>query len=220
MADLDAPDPVSPDRPSGPEDQGSGPLVIGLIGGVASGKSTVAEALREIGCSVADADRICHDALREAAVRDAVVAVFGPAVLGPNGEVDRARLRPVFDDPEALARLEGILHPIAIERTRQAIREARRDRRPGVIVDAPLLLESGLDRLCDVLVLVDVTEASRRARARGRGMGESDWARRERHQLPVDEKRRRAHHTLDADAPESEVRRRVRELWNRLTGPK
>lgn len=197
----------------------SGPLVIGLIGGVASGKSTVAAVLRDLGCAGIDADRICHHALQQADVRERVVAAFGTEILDDDGQIDRVRLRPAFDRPEALKRLEAILHPIVLERTRQMILEAVHDGRPGVVVDAPLLLEAGIERLCAVLILVDVPAATRRARARARGLGEADWGRRERRQLPIEEKRLRADHVLDADAPEEAVRARVVELWNRLRSP-
>jgi dephospho-CoA kinase len=220
MAHAPSPDPAPSPDAGGPGDSRSGPLVIGLLGGVASGKSTVAAALGELGCAVADADRICHEALREPRVREAVINAFGSDIRGPDGEIDRARLRPTFDEPEALARLEAILHPIVVDRTRRIIEDAARDGRAGVVVDAPLLLESGLDRLCDVLVLIELSRATRRARARGRGMGEADWERRERRQFPVAEKRMRAHATIDGNPPPDEVRRQVTDLWNRLTGPK
>ena len=130
-------------------------MVIGLVGGVSAGKSAVARLFGELGCLVADADRMCHDALDEPDIRRRVVVRFGAEVLSPDGVIDRSRLRRVFEDEEDLRRLESILHPVVQERTEQLIRVARETHAPGVVIDAPLLLESGLDRLCDVVVIVE-----------------------------------------------------------------
>jgi len=187
-------------------------VVVGLVGGVASGKSTVAALFAERGWQVADADRMCHEALDEPGIRDRVVARFGRDVLGPDGRIDRARLSRVFGRPADLAHLESILHPVVQARTVALVEAARTSGAPGVVVDAPLLLESDLRTLCDVLVMVEVSETTRRDRARARGMAPEDWARRERRQLPVDQKRRRADHAIDGEAPLAEVRRAVERL--------
>jgi dephospho-CoA kinase len=194
------------------------PVVVGLLGGVASGKSTVAALFADRGWAVADADRLCHEALDEPGIRDRVVARFGRDVLGPDGRIDRARLARVFAQAADLADLESILHPVVQARTLALIESARDAGAPGVVVDAPLLLESDLGALCDALVMIEVSETTRTRRARDRGMEPDDWARRERRQLSVDEKRRRADHSIDGEAPLAEVRRAVEGLERLFLG--
>ena len=188
------------------------PIVLGIVGGVGSGKSTVARMFEDQGFLVADADQMSHAALLEPEIRDKIVAEFGSQILDAKGVIDRNRLRPLFDDPPALHRLESILHPVLLLRIRERIREARARGLPGVVIDAPLLLEVGLDRLCDVLVMVDVPVGVRRARAEQRGMPAGDRARREKLQKSIIEKRTRADHCIDNNAPLPEVRRRVEAL--------
>ncbi|MBN2490449.1 MAG: dephospho-CoA kinase [Planctomycetes bacterium] len=205
-------------RLSSPKDRlpAARPVVIGLLGGVASGKSTVAALFGELGWAVADADGICHELLEAPAVRERVVARFGRGVLGPAGGIDRAALSRVFASRAELADLEAILHPLVRERALAAVAAARSAGAPGVVLDAPLLLESGLDALCDALVMVVVSARTRRRRAGERGLAPEDWARREGCQLSVRTKRRRADHTLDGEAPVAGLRRAVARLARRL----
>jgi dephospho-CoA kinase len=188
------------------------PIVIGIVGGVGSGKSTVARMFEDHGFLVADADQMSHAALVEPEIRDKIVEKFGSQILDVKGVIDRERLRPLFDVPPALHRLESILHPVLLRRIRERIQEARARGLPGVVIDAPLLLEVGLDRLCHVLVMVHVPVGVRRARAEQRGMSAGDWARREKLQKSILEKQNQADHCIDNNAPLPEVRRRVEAL--------
>ncbi|HID89382.1 MAG TPA: dephospho-CoA kinase, partial [Anaerolineae bacterium] len=92
-------------------------LLIGLTGNIATGKSTVARMLADLGATVIDADKVAHEVMRAGTpVHAAIVEAFGPQIVGPDGEIDRARLGAiVFADPEALARLEQIVHPVVAE---------------------------------------------------------------------------------------------------------
>jgi len=188
-------------------------LVIGLIGGVASGKSTIARIFRDLGCLVADADRYSHEALEEPEIKQRVTRRFGRGILDGSGKIDRKRLIGAFERPRDLRFLESILHPGVVERVRNRIQEARRSGRPGVVVEAPLRLEAGLDSVCDVLLMVEASDSVRRARASERGLEPEDWKRREANQKSISEKRTRADHTVVNEGPIEEVRRSVESLW-------
>lgn len=173
-------------------------VVLGVLGGIACGKSRVAAGLAGPGGLVVSADALAHEALASPEVRAAVAQDFGPGVLGADGAVDRAALaRVVFADGAARRRLEGWIHPWVRARIWAALEGARREGRPRVVLDVPLLLEHdaehGLAGACDHLVFVEVPAAARDRRAvLTRGWEPGEVARREAAQLPLSEKRRRA----------------------------
>lgn len=197
----------------------STPPVVGLVGGIGSGKTHVAQALRARGAVVVDADAICHDALERPSVRSQILERFG-SVVDSHGRIHRPALRAVFADDDALRDLEAILHPIVRREALAAIRRATTDEAPLVVIDAPLLLESGMDALCDQIVYIDAPDEVRRSRVAHRGWDDGELARREAHQLPLDEKRRRADRvvpsggTADGEDPEIDA------LWRFLTRPR
>lgn len=194
--------------------------LIGLTGGVGSGKSTVAEILRALGATVIDADEAAHAVYEPGTPGfDAVVAEFGPEYV-KDGRIDRARLgKLVFDDPAARARLNAIVHPRVrewmTERTREAI-----DRGDEIVVqDVPLLYENGLDGLFSSVVLVYAPpEVQLRRLMEGRGVPEDRARAMIAAQMPIDEKRRRAHHVIDNGGTREETRRQVENMWAQITG--
>lgn len=195
--------------------------VIGLLGGVASGKSLVAREMARLGAAVLDADRAGHEALRMAHVEAAARARWGERVFGPDGRLDRARLAAVVFGPgpgaeEERKYLEERTHPeigrlLAAEAASLAASDAA-----AAVLDAPLLLEAGWDRLCGKLVFVDAPREVRLARARKRGWNEPEFAAREAAQLPLDEKRRRADAVIDNSGPAQHTRAQVERVWPAL----
>ena len=175
------------------------PPVIGLLGGVAAGKSLAAAQFAELGCEVVDADRIAHELLRDSKVRRAVRERFGEAVFDASGEVDRGLLATrAFASREDLEALEAILHPETCRRVKKAVAAARRKAVPAVVLDAPLILEKRLDRLCDYMVYIGAPREVRRSRAgRTRGWAPSEVARREASQVSLKTKQNRADYTVD-----------------------
>jgi dephospho-CoA kinase len=172
------------------------PLVIGLVGGIAAGKSAVATAFAARGLHRIDADEHARAAALEPAVCAELAATFGEGVLR-DGRPDRAALaRLVFADAGARQRLEAILHPRIRARILAEL-DAARDAGHSVLLDAPLLLEGGLVAWCDRVVFVDAPLALRQARAQGRGWDDGELARREAAQLPLDQKRARASAVID-----------------------
>ncbi len=196
--------------------------VIGLLGGIASGKTLVAGQFAELGCEVVDADAIVHELLAEGPIRDRIREAFGEEVLDPAGQVDREKLgRAVFGDPEKRRQLEKIVHPPTIERIRQAVEAARRRAgRPAVILDAPLILEKGLDNLCDRLVYIKAEGPLRQARAmRARGWDASELARREGTQLPLKSKLEQADYVIENRSTPERSFDQVRSILSHILNP-
>ncbi|MFO8011754.1 MAG: dephospho-CoA kinase [Phycisphaerae bacterium] len=192
--------------------------VIGLLGGVGAGKSTVAQMMAEEGCRVVDADRIAHAVLREDDVKNAIRDAFGDAVFDSGGEVDRERLgRAVFDDPGRREALERIVHPRILARMRDEVEAAGAEHPPAVVIDAPLILEKGLAKWCDSMVYISVPAEVRHRRLReARGWSPSEIQRRDASQIPLKNKRRRADSTIDNSASPEHTREHVRRVLARL----
>lgn len=208
------------DRPAPPARR---VIVIGVLGGIASGKSRVAGLLAGPGGVVLDADQFAREELSSPALAARLVEAFGPGILGPDGHPDRDALgRRVFASEEDRRRLEGWIHPAVRARIRAALAEARATGRSPVVLDVPLLLENdpqhGLVGECDFLVFVEADAAERDRRAvQGRGWQPGEVERRERLQLPLAHKRARARHILVNTGDLEELDARVAEL-RRLEG--
>jgi dephospho-CoA kinase len=190
--------------------------VIGLTGGIASGKSTVSRFLKELGVVVIDADRIGHEVLRsDGGVRRELVAAFGEQVLTPGGSVSRRKLgKLVFDDPEALARLNQIMHPRIAARVKARLERHRRDGVRVVVVEVALLLEVGWSSLVDEVWVTVASEATVLKRLKGRsGLSVSESRARLRAQLSVAERLKQADVVIDTDCRLDELKARVVELW-------
>jgi dephospho-CoA kinase len=192
---------------------------VGLTGGVASGKSAVAAILRDLGAVVIDADVLAREIVEPGTPGlEAVVAEFGPEVLTPDGHLDRARMGAVvFADPGRRAALEAIIHPLV--RARAA---GIQDAAPaGVLVvhDIPLLVETGQAGEFDAVLVVDVPEAVQLERAmRDRGWNEADARSRIAAQARRPERLAAATHVIDNTGTLEDLRRRVTEVFERLTG--
>jgi dephospho-CoA kinase len=193
-------------------------LVLGLIGGIGAGKSAVAAALSRRGFQVIDSDKEAKAALDLPHVRDQLVAWWGNDILAPDGRVDRSKVAAiVFGDPAQRRRLEELVHPIVKGTRAQMVARARAQHMRGVVVDAPLLLEAGVDKECDAVLFVDAPLKQRLERVKStRGWTEDELRRRESAQTPLEEKRRRADETIVNDADLPTLERRVDEALARL----
>ncbi len=187
--------------------------IIGLAGGIGSGKSEVARILAGLGCVVGDSDALAREVLEEPAVRREIVGWWGDRVLDEAGRIDRAAVAAIaFGDPGQRDRLERLTHP-RIESRRKAIFEAAPADAPALVIDAPLLLEAGLGTECDAVVFIDASPETRARRlARTRGWDEAELGRREDSQLPLDVKRARADYVIENDGELSGLTDRVRRV--------
>jgi dephospho-CoA kinase len=192
-------------------------LLVGLTGGIGSGKSTVARMLQERGAVVLDADEFARAAVVAGSPGlRSVVARFGPDVLTPEGELDRPKLASiVFADPQALADLEAIVHPEVRRMIADGIQENLDADRVVVLVN-PLLIEMGTHRDCDVVVVVSTSAETQIARSLTRGMAEDDVRARMAAQLPLDERARTADVLIDNEGTMEDLEREVDVLWAQL----
>jgi dephospho-CoA kinase len=180
--------------------------VLGIVGGVASGKSTVARAFAQRGAAILDADQVGHEVLREPEVVAAFRQRWGADVIGDDGQIVRQEVaRRVFGVGESVARerefLNSISHPRIAERLSSRIDALRRQGIRLVVIDAALLFESGWNRLCNGVVFVDAPQTDRRERALARGWTAEQFVAREASQWPVDQKRALAHWVIDNSGP-------------------
>jgi len=197
--------------------------VIGILGGVAGGKSLVAQTLARLGAGLLDADCAAHDVLRMPKIEAAARARWGDGIFGADGRIDRARLAGiVFADPPGGPRERRYLEQLTHSEIGRLLRkEAERLEASGsvaAVLDAPLLLEAGWDKLCDTLVFVDAPRGLRLARARKRGWSETDFAAREDVQGSLDAKRERADVVVDNSGSPEETRVQVERFWHSLVG--
>ena len=195
-------------------------LVVGLTGGVASGKTTVSRLLREEGAYVIDADQIARDLVqpRTPAWRE-VVRVFGNEILGPDDSIDRKKLAAVvFSNPQQRGLLEGMIHPRIREEIDRRVEEIRKKDPEGVVVvDAALLVETGGYRRMDRLIVVTATEAQQKERfGRRTGATEQEAQGIISSQMALEDKLKVADFVLRNEGTLEETRKRVKEIFHEL----
>ena len=188
-------------------------IVLGLTGSLGMGKSTAAAMLRRLGVPVHDADAVVHRLLGRRGAAVAAVAREFPQTLADD-RIDRAALgRRVFGDPAALRRLEAILHPLVRAEEKRFLAAARRRRAPAVVLDIPLLFETGGERRCDGVIVVSAPAWLQRQRAMRRpGMTEARLKAIRAQQMPDREKRRRATWVVPTGMSRSATLRRLRAI--------
>lgn len=192
--------------------------VIGILGGIGSGKSTVARMFEKLGAVRIDADEISHDVRRQPDVVEKIRQTWGEEVL-TDGQVDRKKLgRIAFSSRAELDRLNAIIHPQVMFRIERALDDIKANPSPqAVVLDAPLLVETGFDSACGVLVYVDTDSKIRKRRAlAGKNLQEADLAIREKVQISLDKKRGMSHHTVDNNSSEDLTFQQVSEIWANL----
>ena len=174
--------------------------IIGVTGGIGSGKSLVANILKENGCVVADADENTKVVLHRKEVQQQLVEWWGAKVLDDNGNVDREFVASiVFNEENEINRLESLIHPLVRKLQEETFNNAPKDA-IGLVIDAPLLMESGLDTLCDAIIFVDSPFETRLKRVvEHRSWNEEQLRKREASQIGLDTKRSSADHIIIND---------------------
>jgi dephospho-CoA kinase len=191
------------------------PKVIGVTGGIASGKTTVAEMLGSLGAKVIDADKMAHKLLDIPEVRNRLEKLWGKEILNETGKIDRRSLsRIVFSQEGALKELTDILHPPILEEIR---REVSKGDARVIVLDAALLEETGLVTLCDLLIFVEAEDLLREKRVQEiRNWPPEAVARREEFQTPKEVKKKRAHYVINNNFSKEETFGQVKEFWNKF----
>lgn len=190
--------------------------IIGLTGGIASGKSTVARMMERLGAAVIDADQLARDAVIPGTpAHAAILKTFGPGVFAPDGTINRAALGDlVFANPDARRRLEEITHPEIGRLAEQRLEELRKRGVAVAVYMAPLLIEAGLTgRVDDVWVVYLDREAQLSRLMQRDGISMDDAVRRIESQMPMDEKRRHGKVVIDNSGRLEDTECRLREAW-------
>lgn len=199
--------------------------LFGLTGGIASGKSTASDMLRDLGAQVIDADAVYHDLIAPTVtgpspLARAVQARFGD-VLRADGALDRTELgRRVFGKPEELTALGEITHPAVAREVAHLVATLAERGATEVVYDVPLLYERNLDGAMEAVIVVWVSSDIQRARLMQReGIDAAETDRRIASQMPLDQKRDHADHVIDNSGSLEETRRQVEVTWAELCGP-
>jgi dephospho-CoA kinase len=205
----------------------AGKPVIGIVGGIGSGKSFVARLFGEEGCLVINSDEQVSEVYRDEEVKQTLRGWWGDEVIGADGQINRRAIAGrVFTDPSQLKRLEGLIHP-RVHAARERVMSAAASDDPMIkafIWDTPLLFETGLNRQCDAVIFVEAPLPVRLQRVRERGWDATELSRRENSQWPLDKKREISDYLLQniadpgfsPDQLRSQVRDQVRDVLSRI----
>ena len=193
-------------------------LVIGIAGGVASGKSLVTDCFQHFGATVFDGDRIGHEVLQQTVLIQQIVDHFGDGILC-DGQIDRSRLAHLVfakapEGPSALKKLEAITHPKIGEQIMRKLELARQDPNcQACVLDAPVMFKAGWDKLCNKLVFVDAPLEIRKNRAAERGWDNNELAKREANQISVEKKRELAGDIIDNSHTKETTFQQAAKMW-------
>jgi dephospho-CoA kinase len=191
--------------------------VIGLTGGIGSGKSTVAGYLKELGARVFDADKIGHEVmLPRTPGWSKLVSTFGESILNSNEEINRTRLgKLVFGNPEAIARLDHIMHPIIMDMVKDKLEQARHEGVKVAVIEAAMLIEADWRPLVDEIWVTVAQQATRVKRLKTRNdYSENDALVRIRSQMSDSERVKHADVVIDTDCNLTELKSEIRRLWD------
>ena len=191
-----------------------GGFVVAVTGGLACGKSTVGRLLAELGLEGLDTDGVAHERMGAGTPETAALArIFGPRILAADGAVDRKALAAVvFPDPEAMGRLNAIVHPGVLARVAEWVRDVRARNAAGA-VQIPLFFEAGVEATgWDAILVVAASPETVQRRLRQRGIGEEEALRRLAAQWPLEEKVRRATHVIWNNGSLEELAEKVRDI--------
>ncbi len=190
--------------------------IIGLLGGIASGKSTVAAEFAKLGCKVIDADKIAHGLLEEPSVLQRVTGLFGNAILDWAGRIDRRKLAAAaFGDAEKLSSLNNIIHPRVLARVEELIEQySRSSRIKAIVLDMPLLAEVGWAKRCDRVIYVECNVKRRIERAKkSLHLDETELKIRENFQISLDSKSRLADNVVNNNSDFSALVRQIADIF-------
>ena len=191
--------------------------MIGIVGGIGSGKSFVARLFGELGACVIHSDEVVHQIYQRPDVQQTLQEWWGPDVLTATGVDRRAVAKIIFDNEHERHRLEALVHPLVTAERERVMAAAAQDPKVTAFVwDTPLLIESNLHKSCDAVVFVDTPTDVRIARVADRGWDAAELARREILQTPLDKKRTISHYVIRNAADSGDVREQVRRVFSEI----
>jgi dephospho-CoA kinase len=190
--------------------------IIGILGGIGSGKSTVAAEFAKLGCKVIDADKIAHKLLERKTVKEKIAAAFGRDALDAKGQIDRRKLAAiVFAYADKLLTLNRIIHPLVLRRAEQLIEQYNRQNKvKAIVLDMPLLIEVGWAGRCDKLIFVNCRQKIRAERAKKLGFDKNQHKIRENFQISLDKKMNLADNTIENNSDFSAMVRQVADIFS------
>ena len=190
--------------------------IIGILGGIGSGKSTVAAEFVKLGCKVIDADKIAHELLEKKAVREKIVCLFGLAILNSAGKINHRKLAEVvFADADKLSSLNKTIHPLVLERAEVLIKQYNRQNQvKAIVLDMPLLAEVGWAGRCNKLIFVDCKRQLRLDRAKKAGFDENQFKIRENFQISLDNKAGLADNIVDNNSGLLALAKQVADIFS------
>jgi len=194
--------------------------IIGILGGLGSGKSTVAAEFGKLGCAIIDADKIAHELLDEPSLRERVVTSFGQVILDSAGKIDHGKLADIaFADAEKLSALNKIIHPPVLQRAEELIKQYNgQNQVKAIVLDMPLLVEVGWSKRCNKLIFVDCEPQLRVERAKKIGvLDENQHKIRENFQISLDKKVALADNIIDNNSGFSALAEQVAKAFSYIT---
>lgn len=195
-------------------------IIIGVTGNIGCGKTTVAKLFGRRGIRIIDADSIAHRLLNKRSVSGKIIRVFGKSILDKDRSINRKKLAELaFSDRKSWRLLCNIVHPEVKTIIGARLRRARKDKAKATVIDAPLLIEAGLEKIVDYVVVVSAgLEQQIRRVKRGLGLGPHDFRDRLRFQMPLEKKIKKADFIIDNSKTFKFTERQVNELWKRIAG--
>ena len=187
--------------------------LIGITGGLGSGKTTIAGYFKNSGSKVIDADKVTHAVLLNRGIKEEIVATFGKGVL-KNGRVNRKKLaKIVFNNKGNLRKLCNIVHPPILKRIRKITRDSKKK---ITVIDGPLLIESGLHREMDKIIVVSINKKDQIGRCIKLGYSKKEALKRTKAQMPLRQKLRYADFIIDNNGSKLEAKRQVAQIWKKI----
>jgi len=198
-------------------------VVIGILGGICSGKSTVAGRFGQLGCGVIDADAIAHELLENSDIKKEIKEAFGGEVFDEAGRVDREKLaQKVFEDEKSVAKINGIIHPPVLAGCAELMAEFnKRSAIKAIVLDIPLLAESGWLQECNKVIFVDCEDRKRADRAAKKGhFLKNQLKKRENFQIFLDKKKKIADYIVDNNSGLSATAEQVDRIFTNIIDKK
>jgi len=192
-------------------------LKVGLTGSIGTGKSTVSKIFKELGAYVIDADQIVHSLLKEESVKEKIREILGN-VFDDKGEIDKKKVAEIiFNNPEKKKQLEALIHPLVFERIQEKIKNIeKKDPDAVVVVEVPLMIETGSYKNYDVVIVVYAPEEIQLKRLLNRGMEKEDALKRIKSQMPIDEKVKYADIVIENTGTLEELKKKVENVYREL----